>query len=141
MPFFKLIHNGPLQSASLFFVTCLERRKKKGWKGWTLKSRLGNELLVIYSGYRECQCERGLALHKMLSLSMGDNTQFEASCRPCAVAVLLKVMILKMNWKLRHCFVTETCFVPEKCLNTCFCFASGDYIKQFSHKSEVTGRL
>ena len=41
-----------------------EREKKKWWKGWTVKSRLGNELLVIYSGYRGCQCERGLALHK-----------------------------------------------------------------------------
>lgn len=90
-----------------------KEEKKKGWKGWTLKSRLGNELLVIYSGYRECHCKKGLALHKMLGLSMGDNTQFEASCRPCAVAVLLKVVILKMNLKLRHCFVTKTGFVPE----------------------------
>lgn len=64
-PFFKLIHNGPLQSASMFFVTCLERRKKKrkegGRKGgWAVKSRLGSELL-IYSGSRgvsegRCSC-------------------------------------------------------------------------------------
>ena len=110
MPFFKLIHNGPLQSASLFFVTCLERKgrekKKEWWKGSTLKSRLGNELLVIYSGYRGCQCERGLALHKTSSLSM-------ASHKSCAVAGLLKVVILNMNLKLSHGFVTEMCFAPE----------------------------
>ena len=29
LPFFKLIHNGPLQSASLFFVTCLERKGRE----------------------------------------------------------------------------------------------------------------
>lgn len=33
LPFFKLICNGPLQSASMFFVTCLERRKKKRKEG------------------------------------------------------------------------------------------------------------
>lgn len=38
-----------------------EEEKKDGWKGWTLKSRLVNELLVIYSGYRGCQRERGAA--------------------------------------------------------------------------------
>lgn len=91
-----------------------ERKKKKWWKGWTVKSRLGNELLVIYSGYRGCQCERGLALHKTSDLSMGDGTQCEASPRSCAVAVLLQVVILNMNLKLRHGFVTEMCLCPEK---------------------------
>ena len=136
MPFFKLIHNGPLQSASLFFVTCLERREKKKkkewWKGWTLQSRLGNELLVIYSGYRGCQPERGLDLHKMLSLSMGDNIQFEASYRPYAMALLLRVVILNMNLKLRHC-LRQTCFVPEN-VQVPVCFTSGDHIKQLNHR-------
>lgn len=80
-----------------------KKKKKEWWKGWTLQSRLGNELLVIYSGYRGCQPERGLDLHKMLSLSMGDNIQFEASYRPYAMALLLRVVILNMNLKLRHC--------------------------------------
>lgn len=50
-----------------------EEEKKEGWKGWTVKSRLVNELLVIYSGYRDVSAKEGLALHKMSSLSMGDN--------------------------------------------------------------------
>ena len=40
-------------------------------------------------------------------------TQCEASHRSCAVAVLLKVVILNTNLKLRHGFVTEMYFVPE----------------------------
>lgn len=55
-PFFKLIHNGPLQSASMFFVTCLERKKKRkeggGKGGWAVKSRLGSELL--FTGVQRC---------------------------------------------------------------------------------------
>lgn len=65
---------------------------------------------------------------------MGDNTQFQASRRSCAVAVLLKVVMLNMNLRLRHCFVTETCFVLEK-VHMCMWFASGDYIKQFNHRA------
>lgn len=82
----------------------------------------------------------GLTLRKMSSLSMGDNMQFEASRRPCGVAVLFKVAILNMNLKLRHCFVTETCFMPEN-VHIHVCFTSGDYIKQLSHKDKIIARL
>lgn len=61
----------------------------------------------------------GLTLRKMSSLSMGDNMQFEASRRPCGVAVLFKVAILNMNLKLRHCFVTRDMFHARKCSYTC----------------------
>lgn len=84
--------------------------------------------------------EKGLALRKMSGVSMGDNPGIEASCRPCAVAVLLKVVILNMNLKLRHCFVTETCFVPEN-FQVRVCFTSGDYIRWLSHNSIMLGRL
>lgn len=56
------------------------------------------------------------ALHKMSSLSMGDNMQFEASCRPWTVTVVVKAVILNQNLKLRHCLVTETLHVPENML-------------------------
>lgn len=59
-----------------------KEEKKERWKGWTLKSRLGNELLVIYSGCRGRQCEGRLALHKAPTLSMDGNTRFEASHGP-----------------------------------------------------------
>lgn len=36
-----------------------------------------------------------------------------ASHKSCAVAGLLKVVILNMNLKLSHGFVTEMCFAPE----------------------------
>lgn len=56
------------------------------------------------------------ALHKMSSLSMGDNMQFEASYRPWTVTVVVKAVTLNRNLKLRHCLVTETRHVPENLL-------------------------
>ena len=90
-----------------------ERKKKKWWKGWTVKSRLGNELLVIYSGCRGCQCERGWPFINVRRVD-GDGTQCEASHGPCAVAVLLQAVMLNVGLKLRHGFVAEMCSVPGR---------------------------
>lgn len=45
------------------------------------------------------------------------------------------------EFEIKTFLLTETCFVPERCLDTCFGFASGDYIKQLSHKSVIAGSL
>lgn len=87
-PFFKLIHNGPLQSASMFFVTCLERRKKKkkkeggGKGGWAVKSRLGSELL--FTRGPEVSLKAG-APHKSAMLELGGEAQPDALAGLCAV--------------------------------------------------------
>jgi hypothetical protein len=60
-----------------YSLSLVWKEGKKRWEDCTVKSRLGNELLVIYSGYRGYQHKRGGA-HQMCSLSIGDNIQFEA---------------------------------------------------------------
>lgn len=116
-----------------------KEEKKEGWKGWTLKSRLGNELLFT-QGTEDVSVKAGQALHKMLDLSMGDNMQIEASCKLCSVAVLLKVVILNMNLKLRFFVCDRDLFCARKMFEYTFlvCFWE---LHQSSHKSIIIGRL
>lgn len=53
----------------------------------------------LFTQDKEDKSEREGALHKMSSLSMGDNMQFEASCRPWTVTVVVKAVILSQNLK------------------------------------------
>lgn len=110
-----------------------KEEKNEGWKDWTLKSRLGNELLFT-QGIEDISVKGGWLFIKCRVCQWGDNMQFEASRRSCAVAVLLIVVILNVTLKLRCCFVTETHFVPEN-VRIHACFTSGDYIKWFSHRA------
>lgn len=111
--------------------------KKKWWKGWTLKSRLGNELLVIYSGYRVCQCERGLALHKTSRLSMGDNTVWSFTQVLCSGSAT-QSGDSKYEFEIKTWLCDRDVFCARKCSNACF--TSGDCIKQQSQE-QMIGRL
>lgn len=53
----------------------------------------------LFTQDKEDKSEWEGALHKMSSLSMGDNMQFEASCRPWTVTVVVKAVILNQNLK------------------------------------------
>lgn len=53
----------------------------------------------LFTQDKEDKSEWEGALHKMSSLSMGDNMQFEALCRPWTVTVVVKAVILNQNLK------------------------------------------
>ena len=107
-----------------------ERKKKKWWKGWTVKSRLGNELLVIYSGCRGCQCERGWPFINVRRVD-GDGTQCEASHGPCGSAA--PSGDAKCGFEIK----TWLCGRDVFCARKNACFTCGDCIKQLSHRSKL----
>lgn len=63
--------------------------------------------------------ETGLALHKMSSVSMGDNTGVEASCRPCAVVSAAQSGGSQYEFEIKTLLCDRDMFCARKFPGTC----------------------
>lgn len=118
LPFFKLIHNGPLQSASLFFVTCLGKRKKRV-EMLGFKVKVTKWIVSYLHKVGRHQCKQGLFIKCWICQWVIICSLKLPSYRPWTVTVLVKAVRFNQEFGIKMFFSGIDMACSRKCAAKC----------------------